>query len=95
MVNYHLGKHGQVLDKEHPYKAFLENIDRLKKGAHLLCTNKELDRYLWLAGLYREWQHDPAKKKMNVEVAELFNASVSVAANDLAQLWPGVTVPSS
>ncbi len=63
MVAYHLGKHGQDSDTDFPYRAFLENIERLKKLAHLSCSNEELDRYLWLAGLYCKWQKDSAKKK--------------------------------
>src|SRR5260221_13206141 len=55
MVAYHLGSHGQVRDSTHPYKAFVENIHSLKRFAGLSYTTRELDRYLWLAGLYQGW----------------------------------------
>jgi hypothetical protein len=83
MVAYHLGQQGLIKDAEHPYKAFIENLDRLKQYARLSCTTRELDHYLWLAGLYRVWQGNQeqqmdkdklkkSKRHINTEVAELF-----------------------
>jgi hypothetical protein len=91
MVAYHLGQQGLIQDAEHPYKAFIENLNRLKQYALLSCTTRELDHYLWLAGLYRVWQanqeqqmdKDTLKKSrrhINTEVAELFEASPIEAA---------------
>ncbi len=71
MVTYHLGPEGQVIDSAHPYRAFVENIHRLKSYAGLSCTTRELDRYLWLAGLHQEWLRNPATP-INAEVAEMF-----------------------
>ena len=87
MVAYHLGKHGQAHDTKYPYKAFIENINRLKKHAHLSCTSKELDRYLWLAGLYRTWLRN-RDSQINAEVKELFKSPSSVMAIELAKLLP-------
>src|SRR5258706_8160900 len=82
MVAYHLGKQGQAINIAHPYQAFIENIHRLKERAHLSCTSKELDRYLWLAGLYQAWLRSSAPQ-INVEVAQLFNSLSSEAAAEL------------
>lgn len=72
MVAHHLGMQGQVRDPAHPYKAFVENIHRLKSYARLACTTRELDRYLWLAGLYQVWRRNP-HSQINAEVADMFN----------------------
>lgn len=88
MVAYHLEGYGQVKDAAHPYRTFVENILRLKRYAQLSCTTKELDRYLWLAGLYQEWRRNPASQ-INAEVAEMFkNQSAEVTA-ELAILSSG------
>jgi hypothetical protein len=92
MVAYHLGQQRLIQDEEHPYKAFIENLNRLKQYAQLSCTARELDHYLWLAGLYRVWQgnqeqrmdEDTSKKPrrhINTEIAELFeDRSIEAAA---------------
>ena len=88
MVAYHLGSHGQVRDSTHPYKAFVENIHRLKRFAGLSYTTRELDRYLWLAGLYQGWCRN-ADSQINAEVAEMFKAPSSEIAAELAILSLG------
>lgn len=89
MVAYHLGgQGGEAGDSAHPYRTFVENIHRLKSYAGLSCTTKELDHYLWLAGLYREWLRNQ-DSQINAEVAEMFkNQSVEVTA-ELAILSSG------
>ncbi|GHO89165.1 hypothetical protein [Dictyobacter formicarum] len=96
MVAHHLGAYGRAIGTTSPYKAFVENIERLKQRAALSCSNKELDRYLWLAGLYLLWKRymdekDVNKKKklrMNAEVEALFNDLSSLNSAELAQLYP-------
>ena len=56
MVAYHLGEQGLVRDTDNPYKAFVANFHQLKQVAGLECTTRELDHYLWLAGMFRKWQ---------------------------------------
>ena len=75
-------------------KNLLIDTDRLKERAHLSCTSKELDRYLWLAGLYQAWLRNPASP-MNVEVKELFRSPSSEVATELTALLPEATsIPS-
>jgi hypothetical protein len=94
MVAYYLGRQGQVTNTAHPYKAFVENINRLKERAHLSCTSKKLDRYLWLAGLYQTWLRNPASQ-INAEVAQLFRSQSSEVATELTILLPEATsIPS-
>jgi len=87
MVIYHLRPEGQVIDSAHPYRAFVENIHRLKCYAGLSCTTRELDRYLWLAGLYQAWCRDTASQ-INTEVAEMFKSPSPEVTTDLAILSP-------
>ena len=72
MVTYHLGEQGLVRDADNPYKAFVANFHRLKLVAGLECSTRELDHYLWLAGMYHAWR-TKAKPKINREVEGLFN----------------------
>ncbi|GLV59854.1 hypothetical protein KDH_66780 [Dictyobacter sp. S3.2.2.5] len=98
MVAHHLGTHVRTVGTTSPYKAFVDNIEQLKQRAALSCSNKELDRYLWLAGLYRLWKryqnkyeentNEKKKLRMNAEVEALFNDFSSVNAAELAQLYP-------
>lgn len=56
MVTYHFGKAGCLNDKDHLYRSFVANFTRLKESIDFSATNRELDRYLWLAGQYRAWR---------------------------------------
>ena len=89
MVAYHLGMQGQIRDSAHPYRAFIENIHRLKSYAQLSCTTRELDHYFWLGGLYRAWLRNP-RVLMNAEVKELFDLLSSETPAELADLLPKV-----
>lgn len=89
MVGYHLGRANEVLHPTRPYWAFVKNLEKLRDLAHLTCTSDELDRYLWLAGLYLEWERDP-EAKINSEARNLFeqpSPDVNVK-RDLDELLP-------
>ncbi len=88
MVAYHLGSQGLIRDKEHPYIAFVTNFNHLKQAAGLVCTTRELDRYLWLAGLYGEWCRNSASQ-INAEVAEMFKTPSLEINTELAILSSG------
>ena len=87
VVAYHLGKHGQVRNAVKPYKAFIENLRRLRNNAQLSCTTRELDHYLWLEGLYRAWCKNKALK-INAEVKETFNSPSPEVKAELTILSP-------
>ncbi len=89
-AKWHLGRKGQVWAEPNEYKAFCENLRRLKERSSLACGFAELDRYLWLAGLYRAWLED-SKAKINTEVARLFEDAAHFAAvhAELKALLPG------
>jgi len=75
MIKFHLGRQPCIRPDKHPYRAFVQNLARLKElaGSQLSCTNEELDRYLWLAGLYKAYKCR-ANPKINREVEDLFKS---------------------
>ena len=85
MVVYHLGDQGFVRDTDNPYKAFVANFHRLKQVAGLECKTRELDHYLWLAGMYRKWRSKPGAHIGN-EVASLFGSQSHEIDADLKVL---------
>ncbi len=89
-VKWHLGWKGQVWAEPNEYKAFCENLRRLKERSGLACSFAEVDRYLWLVGLYRAWLKD-SKVKINAEVAGLFEDAAHFAEvrAELKALLPG------
>jgi hypothetical protein len=91
MVEYHLGASERTRDLENPYCAFTKNLSLLKQRDQILCSNQELDNYLWLAGLYWEtWR--TMKPQINAEVARLFASSLPTVVKNLALLLPGELV---
>lgn len=87
MLAYHLGPAAMAKNTGRPYQAFVENVRRLRERAQLACTADELDAYLWLAGLYRQWCADPAAP-INTEAANLFSLPSTEVQADLAALLP-------
>jgi len=69
MVEQHLGlKHSYDSDR---YLKFAKNIQRLKEEGTLTCDCDELDHYLWIAGEYWSWKHNP-KKPIYTELRDDF-----------------------
>ena len=85
MVRHHLGRRNYVKVKTGVYLEFVENIQRLIQLSAIDCTSRELDRYLWLAGLYRRWQKQE-DSKINREASTLFADDSSEVARDLQLL---------
>lgn len=86
-LTQHLGSKGLVRDSAHPYAAFVANLDRLRTLTGLACGYGELDRYLWIAGLYRAWFKN-AKAEINTEAAMLFSSPPPELVDPLAALLP-------
>jgi hypothetical protein len=78
MLRYHLSKPDYDSDQQHSYVAFVANTRRLIDTSGIECNVRELDVYLWLAGVYQEWRKKP--DRVNREAAAMFaNPSVEVA----------------
>ena len=56
------------------YRDFAEHVYALREASAPSCTIRELDRYLWLSGMYREWleAEDRSRLGLNTEVQGLF-----------------------
>ena len=85
MVKHHLKPDDFIADAARPYQAFVLNIVRLREDSGITCTARELDGYLWLAGLYAEWLTHKDKARIHAEVARLFESLPSTDI-DLANL---------
>ncbi len=85
MVKHHLGRGNQVTSKSGRYVAFTQNLDKLKALAGLRAKNRELDRYLWLAGQYHTWRRD-REARINAELQRFFSAPPADAKADLDAL---------
>ena len=72
MIEYHLGKGNLKQDDSRQYLAYVENYGRLKQGLGFEVSNKDLDRYLWLAGEMRVWMKNN-NAAINGELKELLN----------------------
>jgi len=94
MLTYHLGRKGQVIDDAQPYRAFLVNLAALREHLDFSCDNRELDRYLWLAGLCRTWVHSH-QAQINTEVAALLNNEAPETAVVLTALLPSIDTSGS
>ncbi|MDB5386679.1 MAG: hypothetical protein JWM11_2325 [Planctomycetaceae bacterium] len=85
MLKHHLGQGQWQKDSKRPYLAFVANIERLRQRSGIDCTNSELDRYLWLAGLFRRWDN-PKDGKINREASILFANQSPDVARDVKSL---------
>jgi transcriptional regulator with XRE-family HTH domain len=76
MLEYHLGRWNYKADRRHPhrYVTFVTHLHQLKQMCQLSVSDRELDQYLWLAGLYREYESDPKKAQINAGARKLFES---------------------
>lgn len=89
-IKLHLGAKNYVASKELPYRAFCKNFARLRTDAALSCGTRDLDRYLWLAGMYLRWLRERTKEKplINAELQRLYKHPSRAAAAELDALLP-------
>jgi hypothetical protein len=86
MVLHHLGKDDCVVDTQSPVRAFVSSIEKLRQRNALSVSLRELDRYLWLSGQYREWLEKRDEAKTNTEARELFEHPTEQVKRDLHAL---------
>ncbi len=87
-VAYHMGK--VAWDAPTGYRTFADGA-RVLRDAAGPCTVRELDRYLWLSGMYRAWQASEdregrKKLRLSEEVRALFENPVPAVKSALQQL---------
>jgi hypothetical protein len=78
------------LDGSKLYPAFRENLRRLKDASNIVATVSEMDRYLWIVGIYMKWQGERSKSKpmVNAELLRTFMHPTSEDKSDLDVLVP-------
>jgi hypothetical protein len=86
MLAHHLGRGGRVSDPANPYRAFMANLGRLRDLSGLTASLRDLDRYLWLAGQYRDWLRKGEDARTNSELRSLFEHPSPQEQTDLATL---------
>lgn len=85
-LNYHLG--GIPLGPSDPYRQFVQKVSVLRSLAGLSCSIRELDRYLWLSGMYRQWKRKPDGAGLSREVVALFTNKAPEVQRLLSALVP-------
>ena len=89
-LKLHLGSKTYQTDKTKPYLAYCANLERLREGASLHCGTKELDRYLWLTGMFMRWVKERSKgsARVNAELKHVFESPSPVFAVELSAMLP-------
>jgi hypothetical protein len=67
-LHMHLGNSAKSKGQRPRYADYCTDINTIRKESNLHCSTRELDRYLWLAGLW----HNRERKKFHMEVRRLF-----------------------
>lgn len=88
MLRYHLGGAYQP-SKEKLYHAFSDAFTRLRLLASL-DQGRDLDRYLWIAGMYSRWLRQRTKEKplVNAELLTVFRKPATEDKRDLDAMLP-------
>lgn len=84
-LRVHLSGTNLSTDTTPRYADFVAALNALTRLSGLSCSGRELDRYLWLSGLYRTWLRNP-NAQINVEARDLFIKAKGEVAVDLQLL---------
>jgi len=84
-VSYHFG---HIRWQTTPYRDFAEHVLALRDASALQCTTREMDRFLWLSGMYLAWATaiEKAKLGLSEEVAGVFQSRSLEVQHALVQL---------
>ena len=88
MVRFHLGAGFIPGDPAKPYRSLAENLARLRSLFGITCSAGELDCYLWLAGVYREWQRKGPIAQINAEAKAMFENPTPEVKRALLEMAP-------
>lgn len=88
MVRWHLPREDLHHDSGRPYIAFCENLRRLRVRYDLQQDHNSLDRYLGLAGQYRQWRKQGEGWRGNAELRLQFRTPSGATKALLKELCP-------
>ena len=83
-LKLHLG----WVPKAHDYQSFCRCFKELHQIAALSCSTRELDRYLWLTGMYMRWKKNPRKALVNSELRVVLEHPTPQQRRDLTAMLP-------
>jgi hypothetical protein len=88
MLKLHLGEEGYPQSKTEPYQAFWDAFEAVRRAVGV--DGRELDRYLWISGMYERWLRQRKKKHVlvNAELQQLFNSPTEAGKRDLDVMLP-------
>lgn len=85
VLKLHLSKDKYVDDVKRPFAAFCKNIEQLRREAGITGKSRELDRYLWLTGMYMKWAKG---RPVNAELKSMFMRRTTEDVFDVSELLP-------
>lgn len=91
-LRLHLGK-AYCDDTQHPYGSFCRNFENLRSHAGVNANPRDLDRYLWLTGMYMRWQKErrnDSKSRVNEELRNHFNGPKPEVTALLKAMLPAI-----
>jgi len=92
-LQLHLGSLYRTSD-EHPYQTFVENFSLFRNRIGVEFKSRDIDRYLWITGMYLRWQRQREtghSMQVSRELQELLENPTRVAA-DLDEMLPASVV---
>jgi len=91
-LKLHLGKINYLTNEQRPYKAFCENLIRLRNIAGLQCGTRDLDYYLWITGMYVRWLRERGNEKPRIsqDLRQIFEKPTKTQINELDFLLPSI-----
>lgn len=86
---------GRMMWRTTAYRDFAEHVYGLREASNLDCTIREMDRYLWMSGMYRAWvgTEDRGRLGLSGEVAALFGSRDAGTTQTLTTLLGGMPSP--
>ena len=92
VLRLHLGRGSFRQNGRADYGAFCEQFFALRAEAGLTCTTRELDRYLWISGMYLRWLKERHQKhpRPNAELLRIFESPTADTSAELDALLPAI-----
>lgn len=91
-VSHHFGR---MTWKTTAYRDFAEHVYALREASGLDCGIREMDRYLWMSGMYRAWLAAEERSRLGLsgEVAALFGSRDASIRDALTTLLGEIRSP--
>jgi len=86
MIAHHLGHVASLPDDGNTYRVFINSVERLRGESGLSVSLRDMDRYMWLAGQYRQWQKHGDEFPTNGELRTLFSSPDPEIKQELSAL---------